>query len=66
MIDYDDESHSLPSVSLALRDSLSALALQILVARDDFKTLSNKQRMHELYLIIGELHEIYDSSHGAP
>lgn len=60
MVGSDEiNSHELLPVNIVLRDSLGALAIQILASRYDLSTMSEAEAMHNLLQIIKELHEEY-------
>ncbi len=56
-------SASLDDPVFVLRDSLGALAIQILSTREDFSKMSYEQMLRELLDIIIKLHTAYDQAH---
>ena len=58
-----DESTALPTVKCVLRDSLGYLAVQMLVRREDFDSMSDCDKLTQLESIIDHLHEVYDANH---
>ena len=58
-----DNSASLPTVQCVLRDSLGYLAVQMLIRREDFDSMSDCDKLYQLESIIDHLHEVYDANH---
>lgn len=59
---FEQNDHALRSSKIVLRDSLGALAVQILVAREDVAHMDYSKMLHKLYDIIDDLHSAYDSN----
>ena len=58
---FDPYNHtSLDEPEFVLRDSLGALAIQILSQRNDLSKMNYDDMLHELLDIINELHSAYD------
>jgi hypothetical protein len=55
-----EHDHALVPVITELRDSLGALAVQVLAARENLATLSYEEMLQKLHPIIEELHRAYD------
>ena len=58
-MDYNMQSHELAPVEIVLRDSIGALAAQILAARYDLSTMSNADALHTMRQIIDDLQAEY-------
>ena len=59
---YNENDHSLLSPKIVMRDSLGALAIEILKTRHDISTMEQKTMLVELTSIISELHQTYDDN----
>lgn len=59
---YTNE-HELEHPAVVLRDSLGALAVQILASRDDFAGMDYPEMLDELNDIIRDLHNVYARSY---
>lgn len=55
---------SLPDPLFTVRDNLGALALQILVARDQLNVNDYRETLRNYHEILKDLHKIYDESNG--
>lgn len=56
---YDTNDHALQDTHIVLRDSLGALAVQILASRHDLSEMDYSDMLDELQTIISDLHQAY-------
>ncbi len=61
---FDNEDHALRNLNITLRDSLGALAIQILITKQDISKMEYEDLLRELYKIISELHDTYHHMNG--
>ena len=54
----------MPYPLFTVRDNLGALALQILVARDQLNVNDYRETLRNYHEILKDLHKIYDESNG--
>lgn len=58
----DENDHALVPSIVEVRDSLGALAVQVLASREDLAKLSYPEMLQKLHTIVKELHQAYDSN----
>lgn len=56
---YDENNQALRQVSVVVRDSLGALAIQLLCSRKDISKMDYNELIRELGDIVKELHSAY-------
>ena len=57
---YDENEQSLQAPCIVLRNSLGALAVQVLASRNDLSKLEYTDMLRELNTIIRELQQVYE------